>query len=80
MSGLIWASVFAGAFAVLFLAMAVTDVPRRLWWRFRAPHFDDPEAHEPSAASFGWRRIGLVVAAGILLWQVVELMRLAAAY
>ncbi|MEU7283247.1 hypothetical protein AB0A69_31405 [Streptomyces sp. NPDC045431] len=72
--------VFVSSFAVLFLLAAIFDVPRRLWWRFKAPTLDNPEAHEPSDSYFRWGRIGLVVVAGILVWQVVTVATLPGAF
>lgn len=76
---MIGAAVFAGAFAVLFLVVAMLD-PRKLWWRFRAPRLDNPEAHEPSSASFGVRRLLLVCVALYLGWQAVSMLRLAGVF
>ncbi|WP_327190720.1 hypothetical protein [Streptomyces xinghaiensis] len=77
---MIGAAVFTGAFAVAFLAFALFVDPRKLWWRFRARHFEHPEAHEPSAASFLWRRVLLGVLGLVLVWQCVELLRLAGVF
>lgn len=77
---MIGAAVFTGAFAVAFLAFALFVDPRKLWWRFRARHFADPEAHEPSAASFMWRRVALVGCAVFLGWQTVGILRLAGVF
>ncbi|GAA2517056.1 hypothetical protein [Streptomyces gobitricini] len=77
---MIGAAVFAGAFAVAFLAFALLVDPRKLWWRFRARHFDNPEAHEPSAASFMWRRVALVVLGVYLGWQAIGMLRLAGVF
>ncbi|MGI5480292.1 hypothetical protein [Streptomyces lavendofoliae] len=54
---MIGAAVFAGAFTAAFLALALFVDPRALWWRFRARHFQHPEAHEPSTPSFMGRRV-----------------------
>ncbi|MDN3297425.1 hypothetical protein QWM81_25965 [Streptomyces ficellus] len=77
---MIGAAVFAGAFAVAFLAFALFVDPRKLWWRFRARHFDNPEAHEPSAASFMWRRVTLAALGVFLGWQVIGMLRLAGVF
>ncbi|MER6999497.1 hypothetical protein [Streptomyces sp. NPDC000410] len=72
-------AVFTGAFAVSFFAYALLADPRGQWWRYRARHFENPEAHEPSAASIKWWRGALMGVAAILAWQTVNLLRLAAA-
>ncbi|MFD4588075.1 hypothetical protein [Streptomyces sp. NPDC058434] len=77
---MIGAAAFIGFFAVAFLAFAVFVDPRKLWWRFRAPHFEHPEAHEPSTASFTVRRVVMVVLAISLGWQAVGLLRLAGVF
>ncbi|MFF8847537.1 hypothetical protein ACF08N_33300 [Streptomyces sp. NPDC015127] len=77
---MIGAAVFAGVFAVAFVAFGLFVDPRKLWWRFRAPHYDNPEPHEPSAASFMWRRVALVAVGLFLGWQVVSLLRLAGVF
>ncbi|MFI2368656.1 hypothetical protein [Streptomyces sp. NPDC018833] len=77
---MIGAAVFAGVFAVAFVACGLFVDPRKLWWRFRARHFDNPEAHEPSASSFMWRRVALVVVGLFLGWQVISLLRLAGVF
>ncbi|GAA2466822.1 hypothetical protein [Streptomyces lavendulocolor] len=77
---MIGAAVFAGAFAVAFLALALFADPRALWWRFRARHFEHPEAHEPSAASFTGRRVLLGALAVFLGWQAVGMLRLAGVF
>ncbi|MGW3624811.1 hypothetical protein [Streptomyces sp. NPDC000880] len=76
---MIGAAVFAGLFALAFLAFAFVD-HRRLWWHFQARRFENPEAHEPSAASFMWRRLALVGVAAFLAWQVVGMLRLAGVF
>lgn len=76
---MIGAAVFAGAFALLFLGVALLD-PRKLWWRFRARHFEIPQDHEPSTASFAVRRIILVCLAVFLGWQSVAMLRLAGVF
>ncbi|QNP65622.1 hypothetical protein [Streptomyces genisteinicus] len=77
---MIAAAVFAGVFAVAFTAFGLFVDPRRLWWRFRAPGLDDPGAHEPSSASFLWRRV-LLVGLGLFLgWQAVGALRLAGVF
>ncbi|MCX4587800.1 hypothetical protein [Streptomyces sp. NBC_01481] len=44
-------------------------------WHFQAGPFDNPEAHEPSPASFKWRRAALVGSAAFLAWQCVGMLR-----
>ncbi|MDQ0940326.1 hypothetical protein [Streptomyces sp. V1I1] len=76
---MIGAAVFAALFALAFLAFAFVD-HRKLWWHFQASRFENPEAHEPSAASFMWRRLALVGVAAFLAWQTVGMLRLAGVF
>lgn len=77
---MIGAAVLAGFFAVAFAAFGLFVDPRRLWWRYRAPKLDDPEAQEPSSASFLWRRVILVGLGLFLGWQAVSALRLAGVF
>ncbi|MEU3609407.1 hypothetical protein AB0E83_28760 [Streptomyces sp. NPDC035033] len=77
---MIGAAVFAGIFAVLFLGLGLFVDPRGLWWRFRAPRLADPEAEEPSSASFTARRVILVVLGLFMAWQSYGALRLAGVF
>ncbi|NUK04512.1 hypothetical protein [Streptomyces lunaelactis] len=68
-----------GVFALAFLAFALVD-PRRAWWHFQARRFENPEAHEPSPASFKWLRVAMVGVAAFLAWQFVGMLRLAGVF
>ncbi|MFF3401229.1 hypothetical protein ACFYW6_22250 [Streptomyces sp. NPDC002659] len=76
---MIGAAVFTALFALAFFAFALVD-HRKLWWHFQAGRFDNPEQHEPSPASFRWRRVALVCVAAFLAWQCVGILRLAGVF
>ncbi|MCT4354057.1 hypothetical protein M5362_13045 [Streptomyces sp. Je 1-79] len=77
---MIGAAVFAGAFAVAFVAFGLFVDARGLWWRFRAPRLADPEAHEPSAASFTARRAVMVVLGLFLAYESFSMLKLAGVF
>lgn len=64
-------AVFMGVFALAFLAFALVD-PRKVWWRFQARRFENPEAHEPSAAVYLLLRVMLLGMGIVMAWQSVE--------
>ncbi len=67
-----------GIFMIL-LALALTGLAsadqRALWWRFKARHFRDPAANEPSASAFRQQRVAgycaAVVMVGMAVWTFV---------
>ncbi|MEU5595981.1 hypothetical protein [Streptomyces sp. NPDC020298] len=54
--------------AAALAALGLAD-QRKLYWRFAAWRFRNPEANEPSDAAFAWQRGVLFVAAAVIVFQ-----------
>ncbi|WP_330348201.1 hypothetical protein [Streptomyces sp. NBC_00582] len=55
-------------FGVVLAALGIAD-QCKLYWRFAAWRYRDPEANEPSDRAFAWQRGVLFVAAGVMVFQ-----------
>ncbi|MEV6316489.1 hypothetical protein [Streptomyces sp. NPDC051776] len=72
-------AIFMGAFALAFLLFGLAD-QRKIYWRFQARQFRNPEANEPSDAAYTGRRVlllGVALAAAVMS---VNLFRTAGAF
>ncbi|MFI1711376.1 hypothetical protein [Streptomyces griseoruber] len=67
-------AVFFFLVAALFIALGVVD-QRKLYWRFAAWRYRNPEANEPSDRAFAWQRGVLFVAAGVMAFQGCSVVR-----
>ncbi|MGW2702669.1 hypothetical protein [Streptomyces sp. NPDC001340] len=61
-------AVFFFLFAAVVTALGLAN-QRKLYWRFAAWRFRNPEANEPSDAAFAWQRGLLFVGAAVLVFQ-----------
>ncbi|MFK4066815.1 hypothetical protein [Streptomyces sp. NPDC029674] len=64
MSGVL---IFAIIMAVVFVAVGLAD-QRKMWWRFRARWYRNPEANEPSDAAMTGMRVLFFVGAALLVF------------
>ncbi|MGW7406903.1 hypothetical protein ACWGI9_24815 [Streptomyces sp. NPDC054833] len=54
--------------AAVLVVLGLAD-QRKLYWRFAAWRFRNPEANEPSDAAFAWQRGVLFVGAAVMVFQ-----------
>ncbi|GAA1914038.1 hypothetical protein GCM10009716_24430 [Streptomyces sodiiphilus] len=68
-------------YAVMVLLMAAVPVligligPRKLWWRFSAWKYRNPEQHVPSDAFFAYQRAVCFVGAVVMVLMALEMDR-----
>ncbi|MET7916469.1 hypothetical protein ABZU45_11110 [Streptomyces avermitilis] len=60
--------VFFFVAAALFTALGLAD-QRKMYWRFAARRYRNPEANEPSDSAYAWQRVLIFVAAAVMAFQ-----------
>ncbi|MEU9365984.1 hypothetical protein AB0D71_14760 [Streptomyces avermitilis] len=60
--------VFFFVAAALFAALGLAD-QRKLYWRFAARRYRNPEANEPSDSAYAWQRVLIFIAAAVMAFQ-----------